>query len=117
MPYGTLTANLVNFEPRKPGVYQASTVSLGGPANEFRFTGASKNKSSKLLSMSITRLKQKDVIPVGGTVPVRKSHLCTVNFQLPDDGSVTQAEADQLLLDINEVVTASLLLRLANSEI
>lgn len=117
MPFGNLTANAVIFEPRKPGVYQATTVTLGSPANEFRFTGASKSKTSKLLSMSVTRIKQKDVIPAGGTVPIRKPSICTVNFQIPDDGSFTQTEADSLLSDINEVVTASILLRLANNEI
>jgi len=115
MPFGTLTAQTITYEPRKPGTYQKTALALGAPVDEFRFTGASPNGKSKTLSMSVTRIKQKDVT-VGATT-VRKPAIVTVNFQLPDDGSFTSTEGDSLLVDINEVITAALLARLASSEI
>lgn len=115
MPFGILTAQTLTFEPRKPGVYQRAGLALGAPTDEIRFAGASPNGKSKLLSMSATRIKQKDVTV--GTTVTRKMAIVTVNVQLPDDGSFTSTEGDSLLVDLNEVITAALLVRLAASEI
>lgn len=117
MPFGVLTAQTLTYEPRKPGVYSLSTVALGAPSNEFRFSGANRNKVSKLLSVAVTRIRQKDVVPVGGTIPIRREAIATVNIQLPSDGSFTAVEASSLLLDIQTVLTAAILTRLASSEI
>lgn len=116
MPLGTLTAQTILFEPRKPGVYQRAGLAIGAPSDEFRITSASPSSKSKVLSMSFTRVRAKDFTPAGSTVPKRVSAIATVNIQIPNDGSFTSIEADSLVMDLNEIITAALLTRVASGE-
>lgn len=117
MPFGNITANTVTYEPRRPGVYQKAALAVGAPADEFRLSGASTNRKSKVVSVAVTRIKQKDFMPVGATMPVREDAIVTVNIQLPNSGSFTATEADALVSDINEFLTAATFTRLAAGEI
>lgn len=117
MPFGIITAQTLTYEPRKPGVYERAGLALGSPSNEIRLTGATKSSKASRLSVSATRLVQKDFTAPGSTTVKRVEALVTVNIQLPNDGSFTSAEGDSLLIDINEFITASTLARLAAGEI
>lgn len=117
MPFGNITAQATSYEPNKPGNYRKSGLAIGAPSDEFRLSGASTNSKSKTLSISVTRLKQKDFVPAGSAVPIRNSAICTINIQMPNDGSFTATEADSLLTDINEFITAATLTRLSVGEI
>lgn len=117
MPFGNITAQTIVYEPRKPGTYTRSGLAIGAPLDEFRLTGATPSSKAKQLSVSVTRLKQKDFTAPGSTSPVRVGALVTVNIQLPNDGSFTATEGDSLLSDIAEFITATSLARLASGEI
>lgn len=117
MPFGNITAQTIVYEPRKPGTYIKSGLAIGAPLDEFRLSGATPSSRAKLLSVSVTRLKQKDFIAPGTTTPVRVNALVSINVQLPNDGSFTSAEGDSLLSDIAEFITPTTLSRLASGEI
>lgn len=117
MPFGNITAQTIVYEPRKPGTYTKTGLAIGAPLDEFRLSGGSPSSKAKQLSVSVTRLKQKDYTAPGSTMPVRVGALVTVNVQLPNDGSFTAAEGDSLLSDVAEFITSTTLARLASGEI
>lgn len=89
--------NGVQFTGIKPGFYTDLTTALGAPTNEIRISPPANNAKNAVRSVSITRIRQKDVT-IDSTVK-RKPAVVTVNFQLPSDGCFTVAEARVMLAD------------------
>lgn len=114
MPFGTITAQSKNYEPRKPGYYVLSTVSFGSPTDEFRIRSSGTPDQNGILRSSITRVLEKDVT-VGATTS-RKAIVVTLNIASPVSG-FTAAEADSLALDISEFVTAATVTRMLSGEV
>lgn len=110
----SLTVGSVVYEARRPGTFVRSDIAIGAPADEFRLTPAAPSSKTKILSVAVTRIKQKDVVTAGTTLPVRKQALAAINIQLPNDGSYTAAEARSLVTDITAALTEALLTRLAS---
>jgi hypothetical protein len=113
---GTITAQSVTYDPRKPGIYVRTGLGLGAPADEFRLSAASTNTKAKRASIAVTRIKHKDFTPATATFPVREEALVTVNIQMPLSGSFTASEIDSLAIDISEFLTADRIVRLASGE-
>lgn len=116
MPFGNLTSGSDTYEPRKPGVYEKSGLSIGSPRNEIRFTAGRSNSKTKKASMAVTRVRQKDFTPAGTTQVVREEANISVSWQLPTTGSFTQVDARAMLVDIHNVATEAILARLASGE-
>lgn len=117
MPFGTITAQTISYEPRRPGIYQRAGLPIGSPADEFRFSGASPNAKNKKLSVSATRLREKDFTAPGAVVPSRETILGTINLQFPTSGAFTAAEVISLIADFSAALTATILNRMAAGEI
>lgn len=113
MPFGTITAQTITYEPRKPGIYQKTGLALGAPANEYRISGASP-KGLKDLVFSVTRVLDKDVT-INGTI-VRKRALHTQTTTVPSDSTFTSAELASLCVDGQVFGTAANIVRMASGE-
>lgn len=113
MPFGTLIAQSVNYEPRQPGEYHKSGLTYADPANYFRFRPGSTRKDD-LRTIGVTRTREKDVTV--GSDTVRKATVISLNVLTPSDGSFTAAEIDSMLLDISEVLTATIIDRQLQGE-
>jgi hypothetical protein len=114
MPFGTITAQTLTYEPRKPGVYERAGLALGSPSNEFRMSGA--NASAKQnKTVAVTRVLAKDVVVGGSTV--RKNAVAVLNITFPNDTTFTAAELDSLVADISEFLTTATLARLSAGEV
>lgn len=112
MPFGTITSQTKNYEPRSPGVYSESTVSFGSPSNEYRISGASVGRD-KLLRANIVRVLEKDYT-VGGVTERRR---LTVALSITSPSAAfTSAEIDSLAEDISVFLTASTVTRLMQGE-
>lgn len=98
MLHGPFAMGGVSFTGIKPGLYIDLSTALGAPTNEIRVSPPANNAKSAVRSLSITRIKQKD-ITIDSAVK-RKSAIVTVNFQLPSDVSFTTTEARTMLTDI-----------------
>lgn len=117
MPFGTITSQTISYEPRRPGIYQRAGLPIGSPADEFRFSGASSSAKSKKLSVSLTRLREKDFVAPGTVLPSRETILGTLNLQFPTSGAFTSAEVISLIADFSTALTAAVLNRMAAGEI
>lgn len=117
MPFGNITSQTITFEPRKPGVYQKAGTAIGAPTFEFRFSAGTPNKKTGMVSVSMSRISEKDWTASGTTSVVRKSMVHSVNILIPTDGSFTAADAAYGVGDFAAVLTAALLQRLASGEI
>jgi hypothetical protein len=113
MPFGTITVNTVNYEPRTPGIYVKSGVTFDQPTDEFRIRGASSSKSN-VVSSTVTRVLQKD-ITVGATTE-RRNVTVSLNVVLPSLGGFTAAEIDGMASDISEFLTTTTISRLLQGE-
>lgn len=113
MPFGNITAQTITYEPRQPGTYTRSSVTFGSPGNEFRLRGATLRKDG-VVSASVTRVMEKDVVLNGDTV--RKNCSVSLNIQLPKEGYFTPTEIDSLAADISEFLTATTISRMLQGE-
>lgn len=112
MPFGDIVVNTKTYQPRQPGYYSESTINFGDPINEFRLSGATRDKNG-LLRSSVTRLLEKD-IDVNGS-EVRKQLIVTLSISSPAS-DFTGTEIDGLAADISEFLTASTVSRLMQGE-
>lgn len=112
MPFGTITAQTLTYEPRTPGTYVRSTVTFGSPSNEFRIRGGTVSKDG-LIRTSISRVLEKDVT-VGSQV-VRRSVTLTCSIVTPS-ADFTAAEIDSLFTDVSEFITATTVSRMLQGE-
>lgn len=112
MPFGTITAQTLTYEPRSAGKYTRSTVAFGNPDNSYIVRGANA-LSADPLRASVSRVLQKDVT-VSGSV-VRKTATVTLSFVAPPS-DFTAAELDSLALDLSEFITASTVSRMFMGE-
>lgn len=115
MPFGTLTLQTVNYEPRKPGLYSKVGVTFADPQDNLQVRGAVPSKSG-LLTAQVVRLKQKDVIdPVTGKTRRTNATVTTI-IQTAADSGFTPAELDSMASDNAEFITAITVSRMMQSE-
>lgn len=112
MPFGTITAQTLTYEPRSAGKYTRSTVTFGSPDNSYVIRGASA-LSADPLRTSVSRVLQKDVT-INGSV-VRKTATVTLSFVAPP-ADFTSAELDSLATDLSEFITSSTVSRMFMGE-
>lgn len=111
MPFGTITSNSLNYEPRDEGHYVLSTLGFGDPDNSFVVRGATPKADP--LRCSVSRVLQKDVVV--GSSTVRKTATVTLSVVVPSS-SFTATEIDNLAADISNFITATVASRLLMGE-
>jgi hypothetical protein len=114
MPFGTITAQTLTYEPRRPGVYERAGLAIGSPSDEFRLSSANSSQK-KDKSVAVTRVLGKDVTVNSTTI--RKNAVASLTITSAPDTTFTAAELDSLVADINEFVTTATLTRLFSGEI
>lgn len=112
MPFGTISSQSVDYNPRQPGHYSRSTVAFGDPADEFIVRGASVS-SDGVHRASVARVLQKDV--TSGSDSTRKQATVNIGITVPSDG-FTAAELDSLANDISTFFTVDTITRLLQGE-
>ncbi|UHM27593.1 MAG: hypothetical protein SaLV5_gp2 [Sanya levivirus 5] len=112
MPFGTITAQAQNYEPRDDGHYVRSTVVFGAPDNSFVVRGASNPKADPIRA-SVSRVLQKDVVINGTTV--RKTATMTISIVAPSV-DFTANELDSLGQDLSDFLTPVTISRLLMGE-
>lgn len=112
MPFGTITAQTLTYEPRSTGKYTRSSVAFGQPDNSFIVRGTNALTADPLRA-SVSRVLQKDVT-IGGSV-TRKTATVTLSFVAPSS-DFTAAELDSLAADLSEFITSSTVSRLFMGE-
>lgn len=112
MPFGTITSDAKNYEPRVPGIYELSTVTFGQPRDYFEIRGGTRSKDGTIRG-SIARIFQKD-IDINGTV-MRKNLALVLSLSSYEAG-FTAAEIDARIADISNFATTTTLTRLLQGE-
>lgn len=113
MPFGTIVANTVSYEPRQPGIYQKAGLSFNSPSDEFRLRPAIAAGKDGKLRASISRVFEKDVTLTSGAI-VRDQLIVTIN--VTTSAQFTPAEIDTRVSDISEFISSSTLNRLLTGE-
>ena len=113
MPFGTITAQTVTYEPRTPGLYSKSGLAFTDPANEFRIRGGSAGKGGNT-SATVTRVQQKDITVGSGSE--RRSATVSLQIQAPTAGGFSAADLDSMASDIAEFLTSATISRLLQGE-
>lgn len=111
MPYGSITAQTLTYDPRDDGHYVRSTSTFGSPDNSFIVRGSI--PKAEPLRASVSRVLQKDVVVGGNTV--RKSATVTLSIVTPSS-DYTATEIDSLVSDISEFITPTTVSRLLMGE-
>lgn len=111
MPFGTITAQTLTYEPRQPGVYTRASLTFGQPDNSFIVRGRGGN--AEPARCSISRVLQKDIVVGGNTV--RKSATVTLSIVTPT-ADFTPAEIDSMVADLSEFISATTVSRMLMGE-
>jgi len=110
MPFGTITAQTLTYDPRSPGTYTRTTVGFGQPDNSFIVRGASVNNG--VYRASVSKILQKDVTVNGSTV--RRTSTFTSSWVTTAD--FTAAEIDSQASDVAEFLTSTTITRINQGE-
>lgn len=111
MPFGVLTLNTKTYNPRKEGVYVESTVTFGSPTNELRIYPAIKPDKNGILRGTVVRVTEKD-----DADSKRFPAIVTVSLSMPATGLFTATDADNMVDDISDFLTADTLTRIFQGE-
>lgn len=99
MSFQQIVTSNKTFLERGRGVYSASDVSFGAPANEFRLRA---NTNKKAPSVGIGRYLEQDIVSGSNTIRVGANVLLTIS--MPTVG-ITTAQVDAMASDIAEFCT------------
>lgn len=114
MAFGSIVIGALTFLGIGPGQYMRSDVAFGTPASVLKLSPGKRANAKAPTSFSITRQLEKDFVPVGSTIPVRRSLTVTLQVNMPDE--FPMADVDNLIGQISELATPEFLNRLALGE-
>jgi hypothetical protein len=112
MAYSTIVSGAKTYVPRAPGIYVEQNLGFDSPKDEFRVSGASRNKDGSI-SGSTTKITEKDVAVNG--VSTRHRLTVVTTYYLSPVFTVSEVQtADKVGYDFAQ--TAGYLNRLLQGE-
>lgn len=108
MPFGTITAQTLDYASRGGGRYVRSNLAFGSPDNSFLIRPVTNLKADPIRA-AVSRILQKDITVSGNTV--RKTATVTLSFVVPSS-DFTATEVDSLTTDLSEFITSTTLTQL-----